>query len=426
VRGLGYVGAMCRRLVIALGVMCLAPLHWCAAMERHEFRWRAALPDGMVSGRLYRAMIPGPVFDGSQSFPADLRVLDEEGNEWPFLIHKPEPPVTRVLRTRVLQRGETNAPSRQLRVELELLDERGRASTATHDRIAISMSGQDFVRRVELLGSADRIAWERVGQGYLIHQMRDRQANVRLLNYAYTDARFLQLRIHPSAHKADEPLEAQAFEVFVRSEAEPPLHAWTVPAEPEAPGAERTGIQTVYLDTGHRFLPVRRIELHAAEPQFARPVKVYGRNDATNQWRWIADGGLHRMAGQERLHVDLRNTPFRFLKVDLFHYEEAPLTLTNATISMEPLYLVTTPQRDAHAHLYFGTDSYELPHYEWARRLRPAQLADAAPAGIDRRERNPHRLYREVWAYGRLLLAATLCIVALLGIGSFLKRMRAS
>lgn len=269
-----------------------------AAIERDAFRWRAPLRGPLSSGVLYRAAIPGSVFDGCRAFPADLRLIDETGADWPFFVYTPDPPA---------------------------------------------------------------------------------------------------------------PLNPIAL----------------TPLAPPADHEEQPGLQRLYYDTGHRSAPLRRIELHAADADFARPVKVYGRNHTTNQWRWMADGGIHRLAGRERDFILVPNVGSRFLKIEIFNYDETPLTITHVRALSEPQYVVTLAPRSAQAWLYFGAESFSLPRFELQHRLTRRELAAAVMAEFLPREQNPYWMGRELWRYARMLITVSVGIAGVLGLGVLLKKWRA-
>ncbi len=185
-------------------------------------------------------------------------------------------------------------------------------------------------------------------------------------------------------------------------------------------------IQTIFFDAAHRSVPMRRIEFTVETPQFARPVKIFGRDSATNQWRWMADGALHRMEGQERNFVKLPNVGFRYLKVEIFNYEEPELTVTTARAYAEPQYILFRPASDLRAWLYFGADLYTLPRFELRHTTTRDQIANAIPAEFAARERNPYHINHEIWRYAKLLLIATLSIAAILTLGIISKRLRSA
>lgn len=268
-------------------------------MALHEFRWRIPIKETTGTGSLYRIPIPNAIYDGSLSFPADIRLVGENGVDWPFFIQTPGPG---------------------------------------------------------------------------------------------TPARILPLK----------------------------------PAPPPDEGSVSEGIQRVYFDVGHRFLPLRTLSLESSDDSFARAVKVFGRNHPTNQWRWMADGGIHRLPGRERLQIDLNHSRYRYLKVEVFNYEEPRLAIDGAQVGVESQFLITQPAGPGRAHLYFGSSLYLLPRFELQHRAGKAAIESAQPAEFGSRQRNPHRLLHEVWAYGRLLGSILLGAAALFVALVLLKRRRAA
>lgn len=213
-------------------------------------------------------------------------------------------------------------------------------------------------------------------------------------------------------HHPDPPAPEVAF----------PLKRLEAPAGTES----LSGVQALYFDTAFRRNPLHRLVLQAAEPQFSRVVKVYGRDSATNQWRWMADGTIHRGDGQDRDSVELHNVGFRFLKVDILHADEPELAITNAIALSEPTLLVTRPTRTGTAWLYYGSDMFVLPRFELRHATTRAQLAEAGAADFGARGQNPLHIRHEILRYGRLLLFATLCVVGVLAAAMIVKRLRSS
>lgn len=184
------------------------------------------------------------------------------------------------------------------------------------------------------------------------------------------------------------------------------------------------GVGRLYLDAGFKGVPLRRVVLQAAETNFARTVKIYGRNAETNVWRWMTEGALHRLPDRERNGVDLNDHTFRFLKIEILNFDEPPITITNFTILAEPQFLVFQAHCDGPASVYFGSSSFALPLHELRHQLPARALSAARHAAIGPREENPHLLRAELRSYARLLLISTFVICVPLAAAVFLKRLR--
>lgn len=275
---------------------------------------------------------------------------------------------------------------------------------ATPTRTNADIPREEFRWRVPLRGSlTSGVLYRVLIPGSVFDGSRAVPSDLRLLDDTGTDWSFF-------VYKPDPP-EPQQRIALARME---------LPGEQE----NHSGIQTIFFDAGYRHNPLKRLELQVANSQFARPVKVFGRNFSTNQWRWMADGGVHRIDGQERNLVDLPNAGYRFLKVEVLNYEEPELLITNAYAIADPQFLVILPSRSGKAWLYFGADIYVLPRFELQHHTTRQQIEAAPLAEFAPRERNPYRIGHEIWRYSRLLLAASLCIAGVFALGLMLKRLR--
>lgn len=409
-----YLLDMLRAGTIALACgLAWATSAGAAPIPREEFLWRAALGGDVTNGGLYRVRVPGDVSDGSRAFPSDVRVLDEVGAEWPFFVWKPEGRRSGGgFRVEPFPPLEFEQPARHVRQEFSVLPRRG--DDALHSRVVITTAGRDFVRRAELLGSEDRTNWILLADGYLLDQPRDIRLSNRVLEYGATNLPFLQVRIYPSARNGREALQVQSVEVLPEA-AEESRAALVSPRPIDVPPEDlKVGVQTIEYDLGHRNLPVVRLRIEAADSDFARPLKVFGRNSETNAWRWVADGGIHRMGDQVRTAVDVGHATYRFLKVELYHYEQAPLAVTNILAEVEPVFLVLEAASARRAHVYFGCSTFSLPRYDLQRRVTDEEILAAPMLELERRQRNPSRLAHNLGAYGRWLGAMALGVLGIL------------
>ncbi len=74
---------MKRISAILLVLACSAQLY---ADLLEPYIWRAPLASRWSSNSLHCVPIPASVLVNSRTFPADIRIVDDAGNEWPFYI----------------------------------------------------------------------------------------------------------------------------------------------------------------------------------------------------------------------------------------------------------------------------------------------------------------------------------------------------
>lgn len=278
------------------GVWIIAAASAAADDSIRDYRWRHAIQGEAVSGRLYRVRVTDALYDASAAFPADVRVVDQDGRVWPFFVWNPT----------------------------------GRLDLAS-----------------------------------------------------------LKLMAPP-------------------------------------PEDVREGIQTILLDVGARHVPTAKLVFDVAATNFARPVKIYGRNSPTNQWRWVADGGVHRMEGDVRDTVDLRGCEYRWLKVDLYRYEGPELDIRGVSGARAPTYLVVEAASDRTRFAYSDSARVVFPRFDLARRARGTDVESLAELALGPRRMNPERLAISLGRYSRWLAIAAGVLVAVLMTVLLARRGRAS
>jgi len=274
-----------------------------------DFTWRQALKGEFEADALHKVKVPAEVYDGSTALGRDLRIIDSAPRQWPWYLWIPtgttqfqKLPVQRLNESMV----EDVAP--YLRVEMRVGGEAVRHPPARHNRITLETAGSDFIRKVEILGRAStRDEWGLLGSGFLINHSQPTPARNALIRYRETDYPYLQIRVYRNARDAEETLALHSIQSGMNRDTQGewedlPLAELEVPEKERKPEA-----QVLMLETDARHRPVERMTVDVADDEFARPVVLYGRAAATNRWRRLYGGELHRLEDHEHLRVALQN-----------------------------------------------------------------------------------------------------------------------
>jgi hypothetical protein len=326
-----------------------------------------------AQGAAGRLRIPGDVYDQCRNFPADLRILDEDGTQWPFFILTPtdrtlsEKRVPQIL-------NKAFVAGRDPRWEFDLVmpeEPRG----AVHNRLEITTSGRDFVRRVEISRDTEGGAPAHLGSGYLIGFPNNRNARNDTVSYPDSDAARMHVRVFPSAKNADESFSIQTVSVYARNKIlaeREPVDATRGPVSEK----ERTEhSQTFLLDTGFKNRPVEFITFEVADPSFVRCVSVSGRNAENEPWRSAGGGEIHRLENDEEPTVRVR-APYRWIKVEIRQDDNLPLDVQEIRLEAIPRYIVLEASTEQPARLCFRGWDVPSPRYDLKKRLaEPAALA---------------------------------------------------
>lgn len=393
------------------------------ADTRELFAWRAPLLGTWTYDEIYRAEVSPAVWDATESFPADLRIYDENEREWPFYITGVQAPGLESPWTIVLiENTVETSPSRYLRRTIHL-QARTNAAGLPHHQAIIQMAGHDFERRVDVLGRNEGLEWTWLGQANLINRPGSARSANRTVFYEPSLYTQLQFRIYPSVSVPDEPLVLLGVTVL----SPPPADAETwLPLEWRPPANEPAmkGLQSLLTDVGYQHIPLRYVKLDMGPGEGAFPVKVFGRFTPTNTWRWIADGAVHAVNGHLRSTIELQQTGYRYLKLDCYAYDQQTVQVVRSQGGYETLYVVFEADYGQHPHLYFGSSHPPLPRFDLQRRVGPGLPAGALIAELGEKRRNPARIAAALRIYGRTLGYSALGVLAGLGLLVTLKRWR--
>ena len=381
------------------------------------FTWTQALEGERTAGALYRLRAVPELFDGSVAFGQDLRIIDAEGRQWPWYIWKPSGSSSfKALPIRTLNKIRVEVDYPYLRVDLHVGEDAAPGKRPRHNRIMIDTAGQNFIRRVEVFGSEDRESWGRLSEGYLIDHRQPSRIRNTTVHYPESDMPYLQLRIHPNARDSDESIELQS--VKMGRNVSVPGEWQEVALTPlEVPEAERVDGARVYLfDTGANRQPVERLTVDVADEEYARPLLVFGRHSATNDWRVVHRGEIHRLGTRKSNTVKLGTVNFRQLKIALYHYDDAPLEVSGFRAEAVPRYLVFEAKDGPSPALYYGSEHVRAPRFDLKSRRGPRDAARAAVVTAGPRVSNPAFKVRNIdrlmpWIAGIAVALVSLLLI---------------
>lgn len=336
-----------------------------------RFELKQPLEGAFETGERGRVIVQDDVFVEARSFPADLRIAGEDGILWPWFLYTPAADGrSEAIDCSVLNQSFITGAVPCLEFDLQIDAAAGK--TPVHNQLELRTSGSDYVRRVEIYTGDDDHAG-RMATGYLIDFARQKGAGNRLIRYPASDVQRLRIRIYPNARSADETFELLSADLR-RIDAEP-TEKHVVAAEPlvPPPREQRDDAQTFLYDLGAVGRPVEGIAFDVATPAYARGVAVYGRNTSQEPWRRIGGGQIHRFDDdvENTIRIAARH---RYLKVQLFHYDDPPLDIRDIRIEAIPRYLVFEAAGTGSAALYFRAWDVQAPRHDLAQRIDAAEI----------------------------------------------------
>ena len=334
---------------------------------KSRFELTREIDGTFVAGRRGRVVVAGDLFGQSRNFPNDLRIIASDGTQWPFFLHlSKEPAETQTLMPEILNRSWVAGSEPYLQFDLVVPSSEGPARV--HNRLELVTSGRDYVRRVEIFSGEPKGANGHMATGYLIDFSRQRNARNRTLRYPAADAHRLHVRIYSNAQSAGETFALSSARLHYRAVMK--IERETVDfVELEVSEREqKTGAATWILDVGNRDRPVEFITFDSANKSYARCVSIYGRNTLHEPWHWVGGGAIHVLADDRETQLRVHATD-RFLKVQVFHYDDPPLPIDSIQLEAIPRYLVFEAATEGRAKLCFRSWDIKAPRYDFKGRI---------------------------------------------------------
>jgi hypothetical protein len=376
-----------KRLVSAIMFIGLAMPAF-GAFDLEEWQWQASITPEEAEAGFVRVMVTPEIFDQSQRWLNDLRVLDENGELVPHVIKWGRVrDVERDDWRRVNLLNRAFQPDEYSRVTLDF------GERIEKNRIRVDLSEINYRRRVLVEGSNDGAQWDVLLEDeWLVDvSLPERKFRVDTLDLPANDFRYLRLTVY-NAEDDVRRIEIRSADAALRrivGEAE--LTEVAVAEVSVTRDDERK--ETVYeLDLGYRNLPVTMIQLEIGDPYFHRGFEILGRNAPTERierktetgwdvterevaWRSVRQGTFYRVEEEEEDKVsesvtaEELNARYRYLQIRLIDRDNPPLNVETGgiTVLRRTASLVFDYKPEHTYRLVGGNPQANLPDYDLAR-----------------------------------------------------------
>jgi len=374
---------------------------------------------------------PGPaavvldrdVYEGARADLADLRLLDDAGRETPYW----------------LERG-TAGPAERRRPEVRNRGfRRGRHASAVLDfggafpksGLGLSLSGENFRRRVVVEGSDDGRAWTTVvDDAYVFAVPPPQPARHEWVRLPPGDHPVLRVTVH---HGDGDPERIEIEGAWAEGARREPAER-SLPGVTESRAEDPERRETVLtLDLGARHQPFRAFLFEGAEePRFFRGVTVEARREGAPPrsgrrpdpvtWTPLGEGVLYRYEDGGRRRESLRLEVAgreRVVRLRVRNRDDRPLRLGRVTVRapLERFVFEAAPGRGY--RLTYGLPGRSAPEYDLVRTLPDprAWAASAVEASLGAAVRRSPEAARVPWTerHPALLWGGLLAAVAALG-----------
>ena len=349
--------------------------------------------------RLVHVTLPMEVFGRAQETQADLRIVDHEGEEIPY--------IRLVLKTQKRRNWLTGqitelsfVPGRHtyLIVDTGTRDE-------LHNRLEVEVEQSDFFSWVEVAVSDDRETWRIVRERAPLYHFPVERVRTSTIAYPNTRARWIRLLILNGKEQFKVERCRVAQEIVERGKyVDWPL----ILTESTTASEDENGESVWQVDSGVQGVPVSAIRFEAEQPEFHRPVRVSTSADG-EKWCDVAQGDVFRYHSDEpssleieRLRASMRvefdENRSRFWRATIVNRNDAPVEGLRPTLQANPYQLVFRQEPGQNYRLLYGNSRAEAAQYDLQRTISRSEFGQALPGRIGEEEVNASYASPEPWS----------------------------
>ncbi len=311
---------------------------------------------------------------------SDLRIIDSNEKEIPFLMDQPMP------------RPESSAPVKDFRAEIVSAETRLLITTGSDSTIAGVMletpASANFIKAARVEGSNDQKDWRILKSGAPLFRMGNGAANLRV---AFSEGRWQFLRIVVDDNRTPLVPWTGARLIVAGSPAPAEPVSVTIKSRDENPGVTRLGI-----DLGAANLRIASIRIGTSEPIFTRTVTVTAPElSAQNlQEEILSSAVLYRvdLNGKVEAHLDLpidKQIFGRELVLLIDNGDSPPLLVSEVRADRRITRLIFFAATPGAYSLLSGNSQCELPRYDISHLGDQLRRAGASQGQVSLPAQNP-------------------------------------
>lgn len=352
-------------VLVAIGASALSadlPSAW------RSWQFSRAIESGRADALNY-VVLDREVFSHSDNQLADLRIIDELGQELPFEVRSQITPPPQPVSVPATLRENSFVPGQFTQVVLDLGDR-----APFHNSLRVQTTESDFINWVEVAASDDAHQWRIVNPRAPISRFRkENLEGNQLVRYSENNARYLRVRIQEAAHT----FQVTGMEVFSSPafKTEPPGESGALLGAALLPDSNGASAQTQWtVDLGAAAIPIARFNFETTQPEFYRAVRLLNSADE-KEWQPVGGGEIHRSLVDGKTEESLSVQSYivwgpRYWRVEVLNASDAPLSEVRLSLTMPLRFVLFHPAQGRSYRLLYGNFRAAVPQYDLARTLR--------------------------------------------------------
>jgi len=387
-RSVFVVGAIGAALLSAFAALADTPLpaawkHWHYSRAVELVTPDATTGTTTAVGQLAGVVAPPDLYAHAQTRLADLRVIDDQGTEVPYVIfQRLGSSKSAALPTTLRENSFSAGAFTQV-----VLD--AGAHAPFHNTVRIETGEPDFIEWVQVEASDDGHVWRMVQERAPIFRFRkNAHEGTQVVHYSENNAQYLRVRILDGDKKfpvsgaqilleTTEPAERVPLELAMVADAKQPAGRSMWSAE---------------LGAAMPLVTEVRFEVNAP-PEFIRSVDISSSVEGKDWWS-LRNAEIYRYrqgeAQQEQLAVTVFNgsAQSRYLRVQIVNGNDAPLAAAAPKLYRTPQHIVFEQRPGRSYRLIYGQERTQGAQYDLGRRVNAAQMAAAVAGQLGPEETN--------------------------------------
>lgn len=325
--------------------------------------------------QLDRQVFSGALFDLS-----DLRVVNDHGEEVPYVVRS-EGGSAKIVTYNPKIINLSSIPGAYTTFEIDF-----GSDSIVHNSIEILTNSINFRRKVEVSGSDDGMHWQILNSGQVIYDYTlEFKAKNTTVSYPESTFRRLKVKIFD---EGDTPLSIQGAIAQKTEE----RAAQTVFYSPQFSVAQENNVTKVLIDLGQRGLETNAITLEIHDENFERYAQIYGSDDAKT-WTPVGNDIVYSYKTTKletkKSQVRYLNTIRRYLLLKINNYDNKPLQITNVQAQGTARSILFLEAGGASYRLYYGAVSARPPIYDLGSVIQRFDESEIASFPLSVQKENP-------------------------------------